>query len=311
MKVLIFGGTGFVGRNLTQELLENGFQVYIVTRNPPKNPSTLGHRVQVIEWDNISPLSSLKKLEQIDAVINLAGESIGNRRWSKSVKEKIIASRVRTTQGIVSAINNGTIQPQVLINASAVGYYGPCGDEEITEYEKPGQDFLAQVCQAWENEAYKVRSDSTRVVTIRTGVVLGKEGALNRMALPFKFFVGGPLGKGNQYLPWIHIQDLVRMIRFIVEYQELTGPINAVAPNPLRMKDFSKVLGKVLKRPSWFPVPEFLLKIALGQMAEMLLHGQRAVPRKILDSNFRYRFPDLEMALEDILGKGKGLGKSV
>ncbi|NMA68938.1 MAG: DUF1731 domain-containing protein, partial [Desulfitobacterium sp.] len=141
-----------------------------------------------------------------------------------------------------------------------------------------------------------------RVVTMRIGVVLGKEGALNRMALPFKFFLGGPLGKGNQYLPWIHIHDLVRMIRFIVKHEELSGPINAVAPNPLKMKDFCKVLGKVLRRPSWFPVPEFLLKIALGQMAEMLLHGQRAVPRKILNSNFKFKFPDLEMALEDILG---------
>ncbi|NMA69295.1 MAG: NAD-dependent epimerase/dehydratase family protein, partial [Desulfitobacterium sp.] len=167
MKVLIFGGTGFVGRNLTQELLENGYQVYIVTRNPPKTSSTIGNKVQLIQWDNISPLTSLKNIGAIDAVINLAGESIGNRRWSESVKEEIIASRVRTTQGIVNAINDGIIQPKVLINASAVGYYGPRGDEEISESEKPGQDFLAQVCQAWEKEAYKVQRDSTRVVTMR------------------------------------------------------------------------------------------------------------------------------------------------
>ena len=307
MNVLIFGGTGFVGRNLTRELLENRYQVYIVTRNPQKTANCLGNEIQVIEWDNISPLSSIKKLEQIDVVINLAGESIGNRRWTNSVKEEIIVSRIRTTDAIVTAINNGTIQPRVLINASAVGYYGPREDEEITESEEVGQDFLAQVCRDWENEAYKVQSNFTRVVTIRIGVVLGKEGALNRMAMPFKFYIGGPLGKGNQWLSWIHIQDLSSMVRFIIEHQELTGPINAVSPNPVRMRDFSKILGKVLNRPSWLPVPEILLKIALGQMAEMLLHGQRAVPMKILNANFEYRFSNLKAALENALGNQNGV----
>lgn len=307
MNVLIFGGTGFVGRNLTKELLENGYQIYIVTRNPQKTANRLGNEIQVIKWDNISPLSSLKKLEQIDVVINLAGESIGNRRWTNSVKEQIIASRISTTGAIVTAIDNGTIQPKVLINASAVGYYGPRKDEEITESEEVGQDFLAQVCRDWENEAYKVQSNLTRVVTIRIGVVLGKEGALNRMALPFKFYIGGPLGKGDQWLSWIHIRDLTSMIRFIIEHQELAGPLNAVAPNPVRMKDFSKILGKVLNRPSWLPVPQILLKIALGQMAEMLLHGQRAVPKKILSADFEYRFSNLKAALENALGNRNGV----
>lgn len=304
MNVLIFGGTGFVGRNLTEELLANGYQVNVVTRNPQKTANRLENKIQVIEWDNISPLSSIYKLDQIDVVINLAGESIGSRRWTNSVKEEIIASRIRTTGAIVAAINNGTIQPKVIINASAVGYYGLCEDEEITESEEVGLDFLAQVCREWENEAYKVQNNLTRVVTIRIGVVLGNEGALNRMALPFKFYIGGPLGTGNQWLSWIHIQDLTSMIRFIIEHQELAGPINAVAPNPVRMGDFSKILGKVLNRPSWLPVPEILLKIALGQMAEMLLHGQRAVPKKILSADFEYRFPKLKAALENARGTG-------
>lgn len=306
MNVLIFGGTGFVGSNLTNELLENGYQVYIVTRNPQKTANRLGNRIQVIEWDNFSSLSSSYNLDQIDAVINLAGESIGNRRWTNSVKEEIIASRIRTTGTIVAAINNGTIQPKVLINASAVGYYGPREDEEITESEEVGQDFLAHVCRDWENEAYKAQSDLTRVVTIRIGVVLGSEGALEKMALPFKFYIGGPLGNGSQWLSWIHVQDLISMIRFIIEHQELAGPINAVAPNPVRMRDFSKILGKVLNRPSWLPVPEFLLKIALGQMSEMLLNGQRAVPEKILSTDFTYRFPKLKEALENALGNRNG-----
>lgn len=307
MNVLIFGGTGFVGRNLTEELLANGYQVIVVTRNRQRTANSLGNRVKVIEWDNISPLSSIYELREIDVVINLAGESIGNRRWSDSVKQEILASRVRTTGAIVTAINNRTIQPKVLINASAVGYYGPRQDDEITESAEAGQDFLAQVCRDWENEAYKVQNDLTRVVTIRIGVVLGNEGALNRMAMPFKFYIGGPLGTGNQWLSWIHIQDLTSMIRFVIEHQELTGPINATAPESVRMRDFCKVLGEVLNRPSWLAVPELLLKIALGQMAEMLLHGQRIVPKKILGAGFNFRFPELRSALEDALRNRNGV----
>ncbi|SHI49047.1 TIGR01777 family oxidoreductase [Desulfosporosinus lacus] len=307
MNVLLFGGTGFVGRNLIEELLMNGYKVSVVTRNHQKTVNQFGNKIQVIEWDNIAPLSSIYKLDQIDFVINLAGESIGSRRWTNSVKAEIRASRIRTTGAIVAAINNGTIQPKVLINASAVGYYGLCEDEEITESAEAGQDFLAQVCREWENEAYKVQNTGTRVATIRIGVVLGNEGALKRMALPFRYFIGGPLGNGNQWLSWIHIRDLTSMIRFIIEHQELAGPINAVAPNPVRMGEFSKMLGKVLARPLWLPVPEIFLKIALGQMAEMLLHGQRAVPKKVLSADFEYKFPKLKAALENALGNRKGV----
>ncbi|GAB6152912.1 TIGR01777 family oxidoreductase [Desulfosporosinus burensis] len=302
MNVLIFGGTGFVGRNLTEGLLTNGYQVYVVTRNPQKTANSFENKVKVIGWDNSLPLSSIYELQEIDIVINLAGESIGNRRWSNSVKKEILASRIRTTGAIVTAINNRTIQPKVLINASAVGYYGPRLDDEITETEEAGHDFLALVCRDWENEAYKVQGDLTRVVTIRIGVVLGTEGALNRMVMPYKFYMGGPLGTGNQWVSWIHIQDLTSMIRFVIEHQELTGPINATTPEPVRMRDFSKVLGEVLTRPSWLPTPEFLLKIALGQMAEMLIHGQRVVPKKVLSAGFKFKFPKLRSALEDALG---------
>jgi uncharacterized protein len=301
MKVLIFGGAGFVGRNLADELLANGYQVFIVTRNLRKTVNNLGNKVQVIEWDNISPLASINGLQEIDVVINLAGESIGNRRWSKSVKQEILSSRIRTTHAIVAAINNRTFQPKVLINASAVGYYGPRQNEEITELVEAGPDFLAQVCRAWENEVYKAQSDLIRVVTIRIGVVLGREGVLNRMAMPFRFYMGGPLGTGNQWLSWIHIKDLTSMIRFIIEHQELTGPINATAPESVTMRNFCNVLGDVMNRPSWLPVPEFILKIALGQMAEMLLHGQRVVPNKIIGAGFEFWYPKLRSALEDAL----------
>jgi len=299
MNVLVFGGTGFVGSKLIEKLIKNGYKVYVVSRNSQKTARIFENKIQVLEWDYFSPL--YLPVEKIEVVINLAGESIGNRRWTNSVKKEIRTSRIRTTRAIVSAINKGTIQPKVLINASAVGYYGHCGDDVITESEVGGNDFLAQVCRDWENEAFKVKNNLTRVVTLRIGVVLGNEGALNKMAFPFKYFMGGPLGKGNQWLSWIHIQDLTRLIIFIINHQELTGAINAVAPNPERMRDFSKILGKVLHSPSWLPVPEIMLKIALGQMAEMLLHGQRAVPKKLLNANFDYKFPTLKEALENVL----------
>ena len=307
MNVLIFGGTGFVGRNLTDELLSNGYQVFVATRNRQKIVNDLASKMKIIEWDNHSPLSSISELQDIDVVINLAGEPIGNRRWSNSVKQEILASRIRTTCAIVSAIKGRNIQPRVLINASAVGYYGPCQDEEITEIEESGQDFLAQVCQDWENEAYKAQSDLTRVVIIRIGVVLGREGALNRMRIPFRFYIGGPLGKGNQWLSWIHIKDLTSMIRFVIENEELTGPINATAPDSVTMREFSHVLGEVMNRPSWLPVPTWILKIALGQMAEMLLNGQRVVPNKIINAGFEFRFPKLKSALENVFGARNGV----
>lgn len=302
MHVLIFGGTGFLGKELTKELISSGYKVSVITRNRQISADKIQSNVDLIEWDNKSPLSSIYNFKELDVVINFAGESIGNLRWSNSVKQEILNSRINITRSIVNAINDGTMNPKVLINASAVGYYGPRQDEKITESEGPGQDFLAEVCQKWEAEAYKVENEFTRVVTIRTGVVLGSQGALTRMLMPFKFYVGGPLGKGAQWFPWIHVKDLIRMVRFIIEHDEITGPVNGTSPAPVRMKYFSKILGEVLKRPSWFPVPGFVLKIALGQMSEMLLHGQRAIPQKISDIGFEFKFPDLRSALEDVLG---------
>ena len=302
MKVFIFGGTGFLGRELTGELLSGGYKVSVITRNRRLSADKFPNQVEMIEWDYSSPLSSMGDVQEIDAVVNLAGESIG-RRWSNAVKQNILDSRIHTTRSIVNAIHEGAIKPKVFINASAVGYYGPRRDETITESAEPGHDFLADVCRQWEAEAYKVDNGYTRVVTLRIGVVLGRQGALARMVTPFKFYVGGPLGKGNQWFPWIHVADLTRMVRFIIEHDEIAGPVNGTSPAPVRMKDFAKILGEVLHRPSWLPVPEFALKTALGQMSEMLLHGQRAVPQKMRDHGFEFAFSDLRSALEDVLGK--------
>ncbi len=299
MNIIIFGGTGFIGRNLTTNLLADGYDVFIVTRNSQGKLPISGSNVHAIYWNSVSPISSITIPDKIDAIVNLAGESIGKRRWDMSVKEEILASRVRTTRAIVKAINSKIIHSDVLINGSAVGYYGARGDEEVTESEHAGSDFLAEVCQKWEDEAYKVKNGLTRVVTLRTGIVLGDEGALNKMTIPYKYYLGGPLGSGKQWLSWIHVEDLTRIIQFIIEHKEIKGPVNAVSPNPSTMKEFSKALGKTMNRPSWMPVPEFLLKIAMGQMSEMLVHGQKAVPGIISEAGFEYKFPKLEEALKN------------
>lgn len=304
MKVAVFGGTGFIGRNLAQELLSQGYQVHIVTRNSGRAPNIPGYGIKTIQWQPSFPLTSIGEMKDVDVIVNLAGESIGKRRWTSSVKQEILGSRIRTTKAIVEAINEGGINPKVLINASAVGFYGPRGDEILTEATDAGVDFLAQVCSAWEKEAFRVRS-LTRVITLRIGVVLGSEGALKRMLIPFRFYIGGPLGKGNQWLSWIHIQDLTRIMVFAIEHPELQGPINATAPEPVPMETFCKIIGHVLSKPSWLPVPEFILRLGLGQMADMLLHGQRAVPKKITVAGFVFRFSTLGPALEDCLRRNQ------
>lgn len=301
MNVLIFGGTGFIGRNLTKELLSHQYKIYVVSRNRKKTASIFGNSVNIIDWDNTSLFPTTDELKKIDVIVNLAGESIGDRRWTDTVKQEILDSRLRTTRAIINAIHAKTLQPKLLMNASAVGYYGPRQDEEITEADPPGHDFLAQVCIAWEREAYRAHSGTTRVVMTRFGVVLGNESALNRMIKPFHFFVGGPLGSGKQWLSWIHIQDLTRMLRFIIEHPELSGPVNSTAPGPVRMKDAAREIGIVLKSPSWLPVPGFVLKIVLGQMSESILNGQRAFPKKMLDAGFSFNYPTIKSALVNLL----------
>ena len=205
MKVLILGGTGFLGRHLTRELLAAGCRVAVATRNRQAAASRVENGVELVEWDGSLSSAPADKLESVAGVINFSGESIGNRRWSDSLKQEIVNSRINSTRSIVKAINEGRIKPKVFINASAVGYYGPRRDEVITESEAPGRDFLAEVCRQWEAEAYKVHNPLTRVATLRIGVVLGSQGALARMRMPYKFYAGGPLGKGEQWLSWVHV----------------------------------------------------------------------------------------------------------
>ncbi|MDD3654627.1 MAG: TIGR01777 family oxidoreductase [Desulfotomaculaceae bacterium] len=306
MKVLVFGGTGFIGKNLCSELLSAGYKACIVSRNPKKAKS-LASGAEVVEWNSSAGSLPVELLEGVSLIINLAGESIGNRRWTRSVKEEILYSRVRTTQAIVNAIKQKRDAPKVLINASAIGFYGPRGNEEITESTPAGRDFLAKVCRVWEEEAFKAHTVGIRVVAVRIGVVIGGEGAIARMKTPFRFYIGGPLGTGAQWISWIHIKDLTRLIRFVAENENINGPVNATAPEPVRMKELCKVLGQVMERPSWLPVPDFLLKVVLGEMSDMLLNSQRVLPKKILKEGFEFWYPAPEAALRDVICRHNGV----
>ncbi len=301
IKILIAGGTGFVGKELMTLLQESGHKLVVLTRNKERAKKRLGESIEAAEWDNSYIILPSEELQDIDAVINLAGESIADGRWTTMRKEKILNSRVQTTRAIIEAIHDQVMTPKVLINASAIGFYGPREDEIITEEVKTGDDFLSQVGEAWENEARKAEELGVRVALIRIGLVLGNGGALEKMLFPYKLFVGGHLGSGNQWVSWIHIKDLVGIINYSLDHEELNGPINGTAPNPVKMKEFSKKIGSVMKRPSWLPIPGILLHILLGEMSEMLLKGQRVIPEKASHSGYRFVFPDLEAALKEIL----------
>ena len=241
-------------------------------------------------------------LEGADAVINLAGESIGAGRWSAARKQRIEDSRVQATRSLVEAIAASSAPPPVFISGSAVGYYGPCGDEVVTEESPAGADFLAHVCATWEAEAARAASSSVRVVRLRTGLVLDRRGgALPRMLLPFKLGAGGPLGSGRQYWPWIHIDDWVNLVRWAIVTPALSGPVNVTSPNPVTNAEFARSLGRAMHRPAFLPTPGFALRLMLGEMADgLLLSGQRAVPAKALDAGFAFRYPQLDDALASL-----------
>jgi hypothetical protein len=299
--MVVAGGTGFVGKALVTRLAEGEHSVVVLTRHPDK-PRLPGKRtVQLVWWDGktVGPWAS--HVDGADAVLNFAGESIGER-WTARRKSLILDSRVNATRAIVEAIRSARKKPQVLINASAVGYYGAVDDEEVSESRTKGEGFLADVCDKWEQEARAAESLDVRVVMTRSGVVLGKGGgALERMLLPFKLFAGGPIGSGRQWFPWIHRDDLIAIVMHALTDRRLSGPVNVVAPECVTMRQFCTALGKAMHRPSWAPAPAFAFRILLGEMSSMILTGQRVVPEKLLKSGYEFRFPSLAQALEDVL----------
>ncbi|MFQ5349330.1 MAG: TIGR01777 family oxidoreductase [Thermoanaerobaculia bacterium] len=236
-------------------------------------------------------------------MVHLAGEGIADGRWSAERKRRIRDSRVESSAAVAAAIAAAEPRPAVLLQASAVGFYGPRGDEELTEESSPGEDFLAEVCGRWEQASAAVEELGVRRAVLRTGVVLAREGgARPKILLPFRLFAGGPVGNGRQYMPWIHLADEVGAIRFLLDTATAGGPFNLTAPEPLTNRQFGRVLGRVLRRPSFMPAPAFALKLALGEMSKILLEGQRALPRRLEEAGYRFRYPDLETALRDLLG---------
>jgi uncharacterized protein (TIGR01777 family) len=297
MRLVITGASGFIGTALCSQLLKKGHRLTLLTHSAPRSANTEMKRWH--HWTPGTPGDWELTLEGADGVINLAGEPIAAKRWTPNQKRKIRISRIDATNSLVGAIAKAKQKPAFLLNASAVGYYGPRGDEIITEDTEPGNDFLSSVCRDWEDEAKKAEPLGLRVIRLRTGIVLGKGGgALPKMSLPFKFFVGGPLGPGNQWMPWIHLDDEVGLMLYSIENSAANGPFNATASNPERMKEFCQILGKVMRRPSWLRAPAFALRSALGEMAEMLLTGQRAVPAAAQRLGYEFKYPQLTEALQ-------------
>jgi uncharacterized protein (TIGR01777 family) len=299
MKIVITGGTGFIGKSLVERLLSRGDTVVVLTtRNVPAS----GKRNLIYErWEGTLSESWSKHVDGADAVITLAGENLSRKRWSARQKEILRQSRIGTTRSVVAAIGSAKKKPSVLVSASGAGYYGHVVDGDVTEDAPKGTGFLADLCGDWEAEAMKAAASGVRVVTLRMGVVLGSQGgALKKMLLPFRLFAGGTLGTGRQWFPWIHLEDEIGFILYAIGQAEISGPVNLAAPEPATMAQFCKSLGKAMHRPSWAPVPGVVLKLALGEMAEMILTGQRMVPKRVVEAGYVFRYPTLEDALGEI-----------
>jgi uncharacterized protein (TIGR01777 family) len=286
MRVTVTGASGLIGSRLVQALRERGDEVTTLSRNPARG----------VQWDPATPAPA-DALNARDAVVHLAGENVA-QRWTPEARKRIRESRDLGTHNLVRGLERADVRPKALVSASAVGYYGHAGDERLTEDAPPGDDFLAQVCVAWENEAQRAEQLGLRVVRIRTGVVLDAQGgALGRMLLPFKLGAGGPVAGGRQYMPWIHADDVVGLYLAALDDPRYTGPVNASAPEPVTNREFSKALGRALRRPAIAPIPGTAIRALYGDMAEIVTEGQRAVPAKALALGHAFQHPDLDEAL--------------
>jgi hypothetical protein len=291
MRIAVTGATGFIGRAIVERLLARGDDVLAITRDVDRARPHLPSSVGLAAWEGL-------QVAEIDAAIHLAGDPVVGR-WSETKKQAIRASRVDGTRRLVAALHKS--RARVLVSSSAVGYYGPHGDEELDEDSPAGKDFLAEVCQAWEAEAQAFSGVARRTVCVRTGVVLGKGGgALAKMVTPFKLFGGGPVGSGKQWTSWIHLHDLVSLFLFALDDARAQGAINATAPNPCTMKELAAALGRALHRPSWLPVPAAAVRAMFGEGATVLLDGQRVLPRRAQALGFQFRFADLDQAMADL-----------
>jgi uncharacterized protein (TIGR01777 family) len=302
MRIIITGGTGLIGQALTNNLTTDGHEVIVLSRTPEK-VTNLPDGAKSERWDGRTATGWGHLADGAKAIVNLAGESIAGGRWTAERKRGIRASRINAGQAVVEAVKVAENKPEVVIQSSAVGYYGPRGNEQIAEEAASGSDFLAQVCVDWETSTAPVGDLGIRQVIVRSGLVLSSDGgALPRMMLPFKFFVGGSVGGGQQWLSWIHPADEVAAIRYLIDNENATGPFNLSAPNPLTNAEFGQVLGRVMERPAIMPTPGFAVRLVFGEMSTVVLTGQRAVPQRLQELGFTFQFPEAEAALRDVLG---------
>ncbi len=300
MKIILAGGSGFLGTALARSLLAGGHSVWVLTRNPERAQVPQG--AQAVGWDGRTPAGWGHLMEEADAVVNLVGENLGNWPWNAERKRRILSSRVNAGQALLEAVRQAAHRPSVLLQASGIGYYGLSGDRVVTEKDAPGTDFLAQVCVAWEGATRPVEELGVRWAATRNGLVLdARQSIFPLVLLPFRLFVGGPLGSGKQYFPWIHLDDQIQGMRFLLENEKASGAYNFVAPDLVTNAELGKAIAKAMRRPYYFPVPGYLLKLVLGDMSVLVLEGQRARPERLEQAGYQYRFPDLAGALRDML----------
>lgn len=299
MNLTLTGATGLIGRKLVAALVARGDTVTVLSRDPDRAKADLG--VETAAWDPMAEPAPVAALSGREAVVHLAGAPVA-QRWNAAVKKEIHDSRETGTRNLVAGLRAASPAPAVLVSSSAVGYYGPRGDERIDESTAPGDGFLADVCVVWEREALAAQADGARVVLMRTGIVLDQDGgALATMLTPFKLGVGGPVAGGDQYMPWIHVDDVVGLYLRAIDDASFSGPVNLSAPEPVTNKEFSKALGKALHRPAIAPVPKLALKALYGEMSEIVVEGQRAVPARALEWGYSFQHPDLDEALRSAL----------
>jgi len=296
MKVLISGASGLVGKAISEPLSKEGHQILSLVRKEPKNQDE-------VRWNPEKEVKEISKLEGVDAVVHLAGENVGDGRWTEEKKKRIRDSRVIGTKVLCDALLKLSTPPELFISASAIGYYGDRGDEILTEESSAGNDFLAKTCVEWEDASEGLQERGIRLIHARFGVILSKEGgALDKMLTPFKLGIGGRIGDGTQYMSWIAIDDVIAITEYLLRDKNLSGKFNLTSPNPVTNLEFTKTLGKIISRPTFFFVPKFALRIAFGEMADAaLLSSTRVIPKRLVDSGFKFKFSNLENALRHIL----------
>ncbi len=299
MKILITGATGFIGQPLCKALAGEGHEFHVLSRRPE---SVNLPRAKAFRWNPEAETPPAEAWDGVEAVIHLAGEPIAAKRWTEEQKRRIRDSRVLGTRNLVKGMQQAAKPPKVLVSGSAVGFYGHRGDEKVDERSKPGTGFFPDICTAWEHEAEQAKALGTRVVQVRIGVVLGNGGGiLEKILIPFKLGIGGRISSGKQWFPWIHIDDILGILRHALYTDQLSGPINGVAPNPATNEQFTEALGTALHRPTIFPVPEFALRIAMGEMADAALDSQRVLATVALETGYQFRYPELQAALNALL----------